>query len=78
MDEKMQGLKETYPNVETMTIVADISKLTTIDSYREIITDKLNDIDVGVVAVNAGILMQGPFKDLRDSEITNQIIVNGV
>lgn len=47
-----------------MYIVADFSHLNSIKDYEEIFQDKLSKIDVGVLILNAGTGVMGPFADI--------------
>ena len=48
----------------------------TIEDYRNTIGDKLKDLDVAVVVINAGYVFNGPLNDLRDHEVENHINLN--
>ena len=37
IDEKLAEISKDYPNIKTMAVVADLSKMTTVASYRELI-----------------------------------------
>ena len=60
----------------TLCVVADFSKLLTILDYQTTIGDKLKDVDVAVLVLNAGYLFNGPFKDLTNDEIESHIKLN--
>ena len=46
-----------------MCVVADFSKIRTIDEYVSTIGVKVKDLDIGVLAVNAGYFAVGPIAD---------------
>ena len=48
-------VSQTPPKIETMYIVADFAKMFTIQDYQSIVADKLQGIDIGILALNAGI-----------------------
>jgi len=45
-----------------MYIVADFTKLYTIEDYRETIESKLRTLDVSILALNAGMMTPGGFE----------------
>lgn len=49
--------------------MADLWKLRTIDQYKTEIADKLQNLDVAVLALNAGFALIGPFNDLTNEEV---------
>jgi len=52
-----------------MTVVADFSKLFTIEDYRTAITEKVSHLDIGIVCLNAGWTIMGTFHKLYDWEV---------
>lgn len=54
---------------KSMYIVADFNEIFTIEQYRTAIGDKLKDLDVGVLVLNAGYADTGPFWVKDDVEI---------
>jgi len=73
MKQKCEEIKkECRPNddsFETMTVVADFSKLFTIEDYRTAITEKVSHLDIGIVCLNAGWTIMGTFHKLYDWEV---------
>jgi short-subunit dehydrogenase len=55
MIEKVQAIKKQFPKIETMYITIDFSKLTTINEYEDKVLTRLKDLDVSILALNAGI-----------------------
>ena len=43
-----------YPSIKTLGVQADLSKLKSVQVYRQMIQKNLNDIDIGVLCLNAG------------------------
>lgn len=76
IDEEMETLKKAVPGCETMTIVADFSKMLTMKDYQETIADKLKDMDVGFLAVNAGIVFPCTFMEHNYKQIEDILNVN--
>jgi short-subunit dehydrogenase len=56
--------------------VADFVKLKGIDEYQSAIGDKLKDVDIGVLIVNAGYGRMGPFDEMLPSEIETSFQTN--
>lgn len=44
------------------------------EHYKTTITSKLQDIDIGMLILNAGNAFPGPYKDLHDWEV--ELVVN--
>ena len=58
----MQGIcknLEKEHKVKTRTIVCDFSEVKTIQEYRSVVADKVADLDLGMVFLNAGTLIPG-------------------
>ena len=75
MDEKLKEVvaKNT---VKTRAIVFDFNEFTTIDKYQELIADKVKDIDVAMVYLNAGFGQPGAFEKLTNGDIQKLVSVN--
>jgi len=54
---------------KTLCIVADFSKMFSIEDYEQTIGSKIKDLDVGIVVLNAGKALMGPFIDMHDYEV---------
>ena len=52
--------------VETLAVQADFTKLSKIEDYRKIIQDKIKDLDIGVLVLNAGFGEFKPFLSQSD------------
>ena len=74
----MELIKKEFPNVQTLAVQADLSKMTTVASYRELITSQLDEIDIGILCLNAGAMVQGPVDLITDSEFERIIVLNGL
>ena len=59
-----------------MYIVADFVKLTSISEYRSLILEKVKDLDIGILAANAGSMAPGLYDELTDNEIEISINLN--
>lgn len=78
MDEKVARIKHIYPKVQVMAIVADFSKMHTIQEYRDTIGSKLKDIDIAMLFLNAGVAQMGCFADLNDNSVEELMSVNAL
>jgi short-subunit dehydrogenase len=59
-------------------VVADFGNMTSIKQYEEQIASKLEDIDISVLAINAGLANPGPVALRKNSCIESQINVNSL
>jgi len=64
-----QKLSEIEPSVKKMSIVADFHKMQTMEEYKQIIGSQLKDLDIGVLAINAGFGNVGAFERHYDDEV---------
>ena len=76
IDEINAACKEANTGLETMSIVADFSKLLTIKDYQDTIANRLEGIDIGLLIANAGLMSFGPFAETRDWEVEEVFNVN--
>ena len=78
MKQKIEEIKAHAPNstFKTMYIVADFTKLLTMDAYRETIESKLKELDVSMLILSAGMMQPGPFELQDDSMISNIVTCN--
>ena len=79
-EEKMKGcikdISEKCPGVQTMYIVADLSKMYKVEDYKATIADKLVDLDVAIVVANAGYGPQLMFEHLNDENLGTTLSLN--
>ena len=61
--------------IKTLGIQADFSKMHKIEDYN-FISEKLKNLDVAILVVNAGVASTGPFEKLSGEDMQNQIAVN--
>lgn len=76
IDEKLAMLKKECPNIKTMSLIADFGKLYTIKEYQEQIADKLKDVDVSVLILNAGCTKMNAFVKLEDQHCQDIVMIN--
>jgi len=78
MKQKIEEIKAHASDVtfKTMYIVADFTKLLTMDAYRETIESKLNELDVSILILNAGMMQPGHFYKQDDTVISNIVTCN--
>ena len=69
-------MESRFANFKSMYIIADFSKLTSMEQYQTVIGDKVKDLDVAVVCLNAGFGNFGPFMDTYIKENDNVFQVN--
>ena len=50
-----------FPRVKVVTISADLSKMHSIQEYKEKIVHKLKDLDIAMLFLNAGVAQMGKF-----------------
>ena len=65
IETKCQEIEATH-KVKTRAIEFDFSKLVTISDYKTLIADKVKDIDVAMVFLNAGFIAVGEFRLFTD------------
>jgi 17beta-estradiol 17-dehydrogenase / very-long-chain 3-oxoacyl-CoA reductase len=61
MNKVLDDVRKKNKGCETRSIVADFSKMIRINEYQEQIADKVKDLDVGMLIVNAGIIFTDDF-----------------
>jgi len=76
MKQRLEEIKEHGKNIQTMYIVADFTKMLTLDDYRNIIESKLRDLDVSILILNAGMASTGPFDKIDEYGISNILTCN--
>ncbi len=64
--------------MKTRSIVVDFGQLVTIADYKEKIADKLKDIDIAMLFLNAGYLPVGPFADMSYMDIQRTVGCNAL
>jgi 17beta-estradiol 17-dehydrogenase / very-long-chain 3-oxoacyl-CoA reductase len=73
IEDKLQEIKKECrandDSFDTRAVVADFSKLKTIADYKEAIGEKIKDLNVGILVLNAGWTQPGAFNDLEDWEV---------
>ena len=78
MNTKIAEIKAKYPKVETKYVVADFSKLSTIQEYRDIINEGVGEIDIAFVGMNAGLARSGSLAKIPDKYLEEVIRVNAL
>ena len=59
-----------------MYIVADFTKLLTLDDYRNTIVSKLDHLDIAILILNAGMAATGPFDKIDVVNASNILLCN--
>ena len=75
MDEKLKEV-QAKNTVKTRALVFDFNEHTTIDKYQELIADKVRDIDVAMVYLNAGFGQPGAFDKVTCDNVQSIVSVN--
>ena len=78
IDEKLAEIKAKYPSVETKSIIADFTKLFTIEEYKTNIADHCQDMDVAIFALNAGITRIGFYDGIPDMDVQDNVMCNAL
>ena len=52
--------------------------MTTVAEYRELIRSKMSDIDIGVLCLNAGSMVEGPTDLISDEDFERIFVLNGL
>lgn len=81
MIEKLEGIKavatKAGKTIKTRYVVADLAALTTYKDYA-LIAEKIKDIDIAFLILNAGWTVMGPFKDLTPEEVEQTVTINAI
>lgn len=76
VDEIKRECQASNPGIQTKYIVADFCKMRDIKEYKTTIVDQLEGLDIGILALNAGVFVMGPFLKLTDEEVEQHVQVN--
>ena len=55
-----------------------MSKMNTVEAYNELVQRELADLDIGIICLNAGILIEGPSDLVADSDFERVFTLNGL
>ena len=79
VDIKLAEVAKKYPNVQTLGIQGDFSKLHTLAEYRDFVsTSGLDKLDIGVLCLNAGVALMGPLDLVEDDKLEAMWTVTGL
>ena len=84
MKEKLVEIKDSIKDQKVakehkgMYIVCDFAKVSTAEEYQQTVASKLEGVDIGVLVLNAGTAVMGPFKDIRNDEVERIVNVNAL
>lgn len=78
MKQRLEEIKKnaSSKSFETMYIVADFTKMLTLDEYRDTIESKLRNLDVSMLILNAGMAATGPFDKFDEVNVSNILTCN--
>jgi len=69
MTEKLSAISSKYPKIKTRSVVFDFEKRTVIEDYKTEIADKIKDIDIAILFLNAGYARSGPFSMISRMDV---------
>ena len=78
IETKLREISAKFPKLKTRGVTFDFSKHTTIKEYKELIGDKLKNIDIGMLFLNAGFIEVGPFASLTPEDIESSVTINAL
>ena len=78
IEQKIAELRTSYPNIQFKGVQADMSKMNTVEAYNELVQRELADLDIGIICLNAGILIEGPSDLVADSDFERVFTLNGL
>jgi short-subunit dehydrogenase len=78
MDQRLKEIKDKFPKIESKSVLVDFSKLTALAEYRSIVESSLQDIDISILALNAGHATAGSYEQISDLGLENVIRVNAL
>jgi short-subunit dehydrogenase len=78
INEKLAEIKKLYPKIETKCVAADLGKMQTMAEYHKLVADNFASMDIGYLALNAGIANGGWFALETDELLENIMILNGL
>ena len=76
LSEIWQECRKGDRDFQTLAVVADFSKLQTLEDYNREIGDKVKHLDIGVLVLNAGHVCFGPFAETEDALIEKTFQIN--
>ena len=79
IDLKIAEVAKKYPNIQTIGLQCDFSKLQSLAEYRDFVsTSGLDKLDIGVLCLNAGVGFMGPIDLIKDDKFEAIWTVNGL
>ena len=78
IDEKLAEIKTLNSSCQTMSIIADFTKLFSIEEYKTTIAEPLKDMDVAIFALNAGITRIGFYDGISDQDVQDNVMCNAL
>jgi short-subunit dehydrogenase len=78
VNQKLEDIKENCGRIiQTKAVIADLSKCTTISDYEKL-GDEMNDIDIAMLILNAGVAQWYPFAEATNELIEQMVVVNAL
>ena len=79
VDGKLRLIRKKYPEIETIGVECDFSKLRTLKEYRNFVEKSpLKELDIAVLCLNAGIMIPGPIDLVDDKRFEDVYRVNAL
>ena len=78
IDERISQFSLEYPNVKFLGVQADLSSIKTVQGYRELVQNNLEEIDIGVLCLNAGAGIAGPVDMVKDVDMERIFVLNSL
>merc|ERR1719362_850125 len=78
IDRKIEELKKVHPNVQFKGVQADLSKMNTLDEYKEFVQRELACLDIAVLCLNAGCMPTGPTDMMSDADFERVFAMNNL
>ena len=60
----LKDISVKYPKIKTRAVICDFAKLFTVQEYQTIVADKVADIDIAMLFLNAGVMPEGAIGEL--------------
>ena len=71
-------MKDKHPAIDFKTVAADLSAKTSVAAFDELIEESLENLDIGIVCLNAGAWIEGPADLISDANFERVINLNGL
>jgi short-subunit dehydrogenase len=73
--EKLALIEQEF-KVATKAVIFDFSKHFSIEEYKSLIADKVADLDIAMLFLNAGYCQVGAFSDITNDDVQQMVSIN--